>query len=221
MRTVRLLTVAALALCVAACSEGTQGPKVRRARPARPGPPGLPARRALTEPQVRQVRPVRPGRPDPRVRKACQAPQGAPGSGASVRVVSATCDAASCVVACNKGEILLMAYCGRRKTPAVFPTPDSASCHRHEPASNPLIAACASSASVSTVAAPTPAPVSHAAAGDIPKLDIAQTCRAATDTGAPPTRTAWGTRIARVSNSPTSGDSSRRWTRSIAHNCRA
>ena len=37
---------------------------------------------------------------------------------------------------------------------------------------------------MSTVAAPTPAPVSHAAAGDIPKLDIAETCRTSTDTGA-------------------------------------
>jgi hypothetical protein len=95
--------------------------------------------------------------------------------------VSANCDAASCIVACGKDEILLTAHCGARKTPAVFPTGQSATCHRHEPASNPLIAACVSSGSVIAFAAPTPSVGAHAAADGVPKLDIAQTCRTSTE----------------------------------------
>ena len=86
----------------------------------------------------------------------------------------ANCDAASCIVACGRDEILLTAHCGPRPQ-------NLATCHRHEPASNPLIAACVSSASVSAFVAPTPAVSSHVVADGIPKLDIAQTCRAATE----------------------------------------
>jgi hypothetical protein len=92
--------------------------------------------------------------------------------------VRANCDTASCIVACSKDETLLAAHCGARKTPALFPTPDSATCHRHEPASNPLIATCASSASLVTFAAPTPAAASRVVPGELPKYDIGATCRA-------------------------------------------
>jgi Collagen triple helix repeat (20 copies) len=178
MHTVTLLTVAALALCVAACSEGVQGPKGEAGPPGPAGPAGAPGQKGADGPAGPAGS---AGPPGPQGPQGAPSPQAAAGAGAAIRVVSGTCDAASCVVACNKGEILLTAYCGRRKAPAVFPTPDSASCHRHEPASNPLVVACVSSASVSAVTAPTPAPMSHAVAGDIPKLDIAQTCRATAD----------------------------------------
>jgi hypothetical protein len=94
--------------------------------------------------------------------------------------VRANCDAASCVVACGQDEILVTATCGARRAPAVYPTDHSASCHRHEPSSNPLIATCAKSDSVSALAAPAPSSV-HAAAGEVPKLDVDATCRGASD----------------------------------------
>jgi hypothetical protein len=93
--------------------------------------------------------------------------------------VRANCDAAGCTVECSQDEVLITAYCGARRTPAIFPTERSASCSRPGTASNPLVAACVK-------ASLQPAdPVAHdikpttAVARDFPKLDVGGKCRAA------------------------------------------
>jgi hypothetical protein len=97
-------------------------------------------------------------------------------------VLGANCDATSCIAACNKNETMLMASCGARKAAAHYPTPDSATCPRHEAASNPLIAVCVTGASLSAVARPTPeATPRTATAGSAPRFDVAETCRGAQD----------------------------------------
>jgi hypothetical protein len=58
-----------------------------------------------------------------------------------VRIVRATCDAASCAAQCSDDEVLLVAYCG------AFPTERSASCRPRTATNNPLIAACLKAAS--------------------------------------------------------------------------
>ena len=71
-------------------------------------------------------------------------PQGPPGTAPStVRVVRATCDATNCSVSCADDEMLISAYCGPKRNPAIFPTERSASCRARGPADTPLVAACA------------------------------------------------------------------------------
>jgi len=91
--------------------------------------------------------------------------------------VRAGCDAASCTVVCNDDEIVLIAYCGRHRESAEFPTERSASCRRHERESDPLLAACAKVAAASAQAAPD-------FAADIPKLNFVANCRATSESKA-------------------------------------
>jgi hypothetical protein len=109
-----------------------------------------------------------------------QGPAGPPGPGAPVRVVRADCDAAGCTVACNADEFLLTAYCGARREAAVFPSEHSASCHHHGPHGSPIVAACAKVSAQAATAVPDAAakPVTPAVAHDLPRLDVAATCRA-------------------------------------------
>ena len=93
-----------------------------------------------------------------------------------MRIVRASCGA-ECLVECGADEILLHAYCGARRTAATYPGERSASCRRHDPADDPLIAVCVKSASVSDFVAPKPAAAAHAVAGDVPRLDFASGCR--------------------------------------------
>jgi len=93
-----------------------------------------------------------------------------------LRIVRASCGA-DCLVECGADEILLHAHCGARRTPATYSGERSASCRRHDPADDPLIAVCVKSASVSDFAAPEPAATAHAVAGDVPRLDFASGCR--------------------------------------------
>src|SRR5262245_7453706 len=77
-------------------------------------------------------------------------PQGSPGppgpvgpAGAQVRVVQSDCTATSCVAECSADEVLITAYCGVRRTPAVFPSERAASCRTRGAASSPLVGVCA------------------------------------------------------------------------------
>ena len=84
-----------------------------------------------------------PGPPGPAGEKGDAGPAGAVGG---IRVVRASCDAASCTAQCGDDEVLLIAYCGVTRNPAVFPSERSASCRIRNPANSPLIAACAKAA---------------------------------------------------------------------------
>jgi hypothetical protein len=72
---------------------------------------------------------------------------GPPGASSAMRIVRSNCDATSCTAQCADDEVLLIAYCGGTRNAAIFPTERSASCRAHNPANNPLIAACAKATS--------------------------------------------------------------------------
>ena len=72
---------------------------------------------------------------------------GPPGMSSAVRIVRTNCDATNCAVQCGDDEVLLIAYCGPTRNPAIFPTERSASCRIRNAVNNPLIAACAKTAS--------------------------------------------------------------------------
>jgi len=110
--------------------------------------------------------------------------QGVPGlagsPGSPIRVVRSECEAADCTVACSDDEFLLTAYCGTRRDHPVFPTEHSASCHHLGRNGSPVVAAC-----VKVAVAARPAAVDEAArqptanaARDLPRFDVAATCRA-------------------------------------------
>jgi hypothetical protein len=117
----RLLIAISLAASLVACGEGPPGPK------GDPGPPGPPGAMGDAGP----AGPV--------------GPQGPAGPSAQVRVIRAPCAATSCSAQCEQDEVLLNAYCGAARAPAVFPTERSATCRTRTAANNPLVVACAKS----------------------------------------------------------------------------
>jgi hypothetical protein len=67
---------------------------------------------------------------------------GPPGLGLPVRLIKAECDPRSCTVECAEDELLLSAYCGPKRNPAVRPTARSATCRNQVAANSPVVAAC-------------------------------------------------------------------------------
>ena len=145
---------------------GRQALRARKARPDRQVLPALPDRRE---------RPARKDRRDRKDRPRRRGPPGPPAS--SIRAVRASCSADDCTIECRADEILLHAHCGARRTPATYPAERTASCRRHGPADNPLIALCAKTASISDFVAAKPVVVEQAVAGDVPRLEFASGCR--------------------------------------------
>jgi hypothetical protein len=86
-----------------------------------------------------------PGPAGPKGDTGPAGPRGAQGPGppGQLRVVQSECSAASCRAECNSDEVLLIAYCGSKRVPAVFPSERSASCDVTGSASGPLVAVCA------------------------------------------------------------------------------
>jgi hypothetical protein len=80
-----------------------------------------------------------PGPPGPPGAKGDPGPPGAP---LGVRMVRSNCDATNCTVQCGEDELLLTAYCGARRNPAVMPTERSATCRSPVPANSPVVAIC-------------------------------------------------------------------------------
>ena len=122
MRIRMLLSAIAMGLSVSlvGCGQGSQGEK------GDAGPPG-PA-----------------GETGPAGPRGEQGPAGPPGPlGSQVRVVQSNCSVATCVAECGDDEVLLIAYCGTRRTPAIFSGERSASCRVRGSASSPLITVCA------------------------------------------------------------------------------
>lgn len=137
MRFTRLCVAVALSACVAGCGEGAPGPKGEQGAV---GPAGAKGDTGPAGPAGAA------GPPGPQGAQGPQGPQGLagpPGPGSEIRVVRANCEAAACIAECGADEIALMAYCGARRTPAIFPSPQSASCRRRGRESSPLIAVCA------------------------------------------------------------------------------
>ena len=115
-RTARTLMAIVLAAGLAACGNGAPGEK------GDPGPPG------------------------PQGAKGDAGPRGPAGPATGgMRIVRASCDATNCAAQCADDEVLLIAYCGAMRNPAVFPSERAASCRTRGPANSPLVAACAKS----------------------------------------------------------------------------
>jgi len=68
---------------------------------------------------------------------------GPPSAVSSVRIVRSNCDAKNCRVQCGESEMLLAAYCGAKRNPALIPTERTATCRVGGPANSPLLAVCA------------------------------------------------------------------------------
>ena len=126
MRAAYLVLAFALLAGLAGCGKGPQGDT----GPA--GPPGLKG----------DVGPAGP--PGPKGDAGPAGPVGAkgdtgPAGPPSVRVVRSDCASGSCTVECREDEVLVTAYCGPKRTPALFLKEGSASCG---PPDTPLIAVC-------------------------------------------------------------------------------
>src|SRR5262245_55700618 len=104
MHAPRMLLAVALAVWMAGCGQNPQATKGDQ------GPPG------------RQGEKGEKGDPGP------------PGLPAGIRLVRASCDAASCAAQCNQDEVLLNAWCGIARNAAFFPSERSASCRIRGPA---------------------------------------------------------------------------------------
>jgi len=174
MRIAPMMTAIVVSLCLIGCGEGPPGPKGDAGPPGPRGDAGLkgdagpPGSRGEAGPKGEA------GPPGP------QGPAGPPGAGSPLRVVRAGCDAASCTVSCNDDEIVLIASCGRHRESAEFPTERSASCRRHGPESDPLLATCAKVAAPAAGVQPGGERRSDVPA-DIPRLNFAASCRAASE----------------------------------------
>jgi hypothetical protein len=68
-----------------------------------------------------------------------------PASG--IRIVRSNCDETTCRVRCGENEMLLTAYCGPKRNPAIMPTERTAACQNPMPVNSPLVAVCAQMAS--------------------------------------------------------------------------
>jgi hypothetical protein len=71
-------------------------------------------------------------------------PRGDPGPSSpasGIRIVRSNCDETTCAVQCSENEMLLTAYCGPKRNPAIIPAERTTACRN--PANSPLVAVCA------------------------------------------------------------------------------
>jgi hypothetical protein len=68
---------------------------------------------------------------------------GPPSTTSGIRIVRSACDETTCRVQCSENEMLLTAYCGPNRNPAIIPTERAATCRSPVPVNNPLVAVCA------------------------------------------------------------------------------
>jgi hypothetical protein len=127
MRAAHVLSLIAMALFTASCSR-EPGPK------GDAGPPGPPGMAGPPGPQGPAGPPGPPGPPGP---------QGPPGPASQTRVIRVNCLQQSCQATCNVDEVLVTAYCGPTRRPAMFLSEVAASCGvAPSAAANPLVAVC-------------------------------------------------------------------------------
>jgi hypothetical protein len=130
MHTAGLVLLAALMAASAGCS---QGPKGNPGSPGPAGPKGDPGQR---------------GPPGPQGARGPAGPQGEQGPPSPIiRIVRANClTSGDCTVGCHENEVLVMAYCGPRRSPARYIDQRQALCGIEETAANrPAVAVCVQS----------------------------------------------------------------------------
>ena len=75
--------------------------------------------------------------------KGPQGDAGPPGTASGIRIVRSNCDETTCHVQCGENEMLLTAYCGPKRSPAIIPTERAATCRNPMPVNSPIVAVCA------------------------------------------------------------------------------
>jgi hypothetical protein len=124
MQVKRFAIAIALSICVAGCGEGTTGPKGdpgpvgpagEKGDPGPPGPAGPPG---PPGPQGAQGPPASPGA------------AGTPTTDSAIRVTHSSCEAAACRAECNQNEVLVIAYCGPRRSPVTLVNERTVTCAR-------------------------------------------------------------------------------------------
>jgi hypothetical protein len=73
-------------------------------------------------------------------------PRGDPGPSSpasGIRIVRSNCDETTCAVQCGENEMLLTAYCGPKRNPAIIPAERTAACRNPVPTNSPIVAVCA------------------------------------------------------------------------------
>jgi hypothetical protein len=83
------------------------------------------------------------GEPGPAGPPGPSGPPGDPG----IRILRSECAGGNCTVQCESDEVLLTAHCGVGRTPAVYPSQNSALCRSRATAKVEIVAACVRSAS--------------------------------------------------------------------------
>jgi hypothetical protein len=126
MRAAHLVLAFALLSGLAGCGKGPQGDT----GPAGPKGEAGPAGPAGSKGEAGLVGPAGPAGP-----KGDTGPAGPSG----VRIVRSDCASGSCTVECRENEVLVTAYCGPGRIPALFSKERSASCG---PPDTPLVAVC-------------------------------------------------------------------------------
>jgi hypothetical protein len=130
-RSLLVLAMLAISLCLSGCGEDSKGPK---GDPGPPGPPGPMGEAGQQGPAGPQGPPGPPG------------PPGSRGLASQTRVVRVDCVLQSCQVKCDTNEVLVNAYCGPSRKAATFLSEISASCGLTPSASDsPIVAICVGS----------------------------------------------------------------------------
>jgi hypothetical protein len=136
----------ALSFCVASCGEGPKG---------EPGPAGPPGEKGEPGPAGPAGPPGPPGPPGPQGQEGAtgsQGPAGPPSTAAAtggesaVRVMRSNCQATTCREECNEDEVLVVAYCGPRRSAVTVVNERTVTCPRGATTS-PLVIVCAKAAS--------------------------------------------------------------------------
>jgi len=100
-----------LSLVVASCGKPEAGPAGPKGDPGPKGDAG-PAGEAGA-----------PGPPGP------QGPPGTPGASSQIRIEKAACSSPTdCQVTCRDDELVIFAYCGKKRAPATYLTDNSVNC---------------------------------------------------------------------------------------------
>jgi hypothetical protein len=81
------------------------------------------------------------GEPGPRGERGPPGPRG-PAGEAGIRIIRHDCPGGNCDVRCDDSEVLLTAYCGIGRTPAVYTSDSSAICRSRSTARVQIVAAC-------------------------------------------------------------------------------
>ena len=127
MRKLHIVAAIAIAALVAGCGKPDPGPQ---------GPKGDAGPKGDSGPQGAAGPVGPPGR---------QGEAGPAGASSLFRLVKAPCtDASSCSVTCRDDEIVVSAYCGRKRAPATYLSDTSVSCGvTPDTSDGPLVAVCA------------------------------------------------------------------------------